>query len=91
MSRQKAINLYKKFHGKAPPKNGVVRIGMKAPADALEIGELDGIMYRVKGHKKAFLHRFTKTRRPLLFVSSDGKQIFVLRGAFRFTERGFLR
>jgi hypothetical protein len=60
----------------------------------LVIGELDLIGYRTKrdgiaGDKLVrYAHDFSKGSRPLLAVSSDGKQLHIVGGQYEFTEAG---
>lgn len=56
-------------------------------------GRILGIIYetRIAGEPKRYIHQFRKIKsRPLLVVSSDGKQFRSLGGGFRFTDRGFV-
>jgi len=56
-------------------------------------GRVMGIIYetRIAGELKRYIHHFRKVKsRPLLVISSDGKQFRTLGGGFRFTERGFV-
>jgi len=54
------------------------------------VGECDGILYTTvrDGIKESYIHKFKKRSRPHLAVSFDGKQLFILGGGYRFTERG---
>lgn len=60
----------------------------------LVIGELDLIGYRTKrvglagGKLVRYAHDFSKGSRPLLAVSSDGKQLHIVGGQYEFTEAG---
>lgn len=84
----RAAALFRRFHEREPEAPGdIVRI--KSDDVFLCVGEVDGIIYRVPGETKGYLHRFKKSRRPLLYVSSNGKRVEMIKGAFRFTERGF--
>ncbi len=65
----------------------------KNPGTAIAIGYLLGLSYETKrdGVMEKYYHRFTrKVSRPLLAVSSDGKQLYLLGGAYNFTERGIV-
>lgn len=84
-----AVKRFEAFHNRAPKASEIVEIGGTETV-ALEVGELDGIIYRVKGQKKGNIHRFNKSNRPVLFVSSDGSQAYILAGGYRFTDRGFV-
>lgn len=56
----------------------------------LIIGELDLIGYRAKrdGKVERYGHPFKKNSRPLLAVTSDGKQLHIVGGQYEFTEAG---
>jgi hypothetical protein len=60
----------------------------------LVIGELDLIGYRTKragiagGKQIRYAHDFQSGSRPLLAVSSDGKQLHIVGGRYEFTEAG---
>lgn len=86
---RRAEKLFKAFHNRAPYEDEIVEVSIR-PTAALVVGELDGIIYRVKGERKGHIHRFNKSNRPVLLVSSDGSQAFILTGGYRFTDRGFI-
>jgi hypothetical protein len=56
----------------------------------LIIGELDLVGYRAKrdGKTERYGHHFKKNSRPLLAVTSDGKQLHIVGGRYEFTEAG---
>jgi hypothetical protein len=60
----------------------------------LVIGEMDQIDYRAAregvegGRLVRYRHKFRKGSRPLLAVSTDGKQLHVVGGQYEFTEAG---
>jgi hypothetical protein len=56
----------------------------------LIIGELDLVGYRAKrdGKTERYGHHFRKASRPLLAVTSDGKQLHIVGGRYEFTEAG---
>lgn len=72
------------------PRDGEIAEIVRDTDTAIAIGKITAIMYNIEGEEKAFFHRFKKSDRPLLFVSSDGRQIYVLKGGYRFTQRGFI-
>lgn len=75
------------------PGKTIARIEKPVYPDAVSvIGECDGVLYTTvrDGEKEAYIHRFRKTSRPLLCVSPDGKTLYLLGGAYRFTERGIV-
>lgn len=90
MSLVNAERRFRAFFNRDPKKEEIVTVATENPEDVLVIGELDSVIYRTEGEKKPLIHRFKSSDRPLLLVSSDGRQIYVLKGAYRFTDRGFV-
>ena len=60
------------------------------PEAVWQLGLCDGMLYTTirDGKTERYIHRFKKSARPLLNVSSDGRQLFLHGGAYRVTERG---
>lgn len=89
---KKAERLFHAFQGRDPRRDEIVEIKAK-PTVALVVGELDGLIYRAvdddTGKMKGHIHRFNKQNRPVLLVSFDGSQAYILAGGYRFTKRGF--
>lgn len=86
--RDSAIELFKKFHHRAPKRGQIALLGME-PEEALLVGKFTRIAYCALDGKE-YIHTFNKRNRPHVFVSSDGRQIYILGGGYRFTERGFV-
>lgn len=87
----KAARLLEDFTGSKP--DNVVRIPKPSYPDAVTvIGECDGILYTTvrDGELEKYIHRFAAKSRPLLCSSPDGKQLFLLGGAYNFTDRGIV-
>lgn len=83
--------LLKRFSGHAARK--VVKLtNFKTPNTVIAIGDLCGVIYDAKrdGKTETYIHRFKKQSRPLFAASHDGKQLFMLGGAYDFTERGIV-
>ena len=87
-SFERAVALFKSFHEKAPGPGKIIGIEQKGRIEALEVGQLYGIAYIADGKK--YFHKFNRNNRPLVFVSSDGRQIYCLKGGYKFTDRGFI-
>ncbi|MDE2019676.1 MAG: hypothetical protein KGJ13_05025 [Patescibacteria group bacterium] len=85
----KASALFRRFFGKAPKKQDILEFDGERET-VLVIGELDGVIYRTSDSKEPYIHRFAKSNRPLLSVSFDGSQIYILKGGYRFTAKGFI-
>ena len=62
------------------------------PKAALAVGPCLGIMYSTvrDGRAEKYVHRFGAKSRPLLAASADGTQLYLLGGAYNFTERGIV-
>lgn len=94
MSKAQAARRFRRFH-KREPRAGELGTVSASATPTLLVGKLVGVIYETPGDENGkglttYIHRFTKNRRPSLFVSADGAQLFVVGGATRFTERGFV-
>jgi hypothetical protein len=88
-----ATKLFRSFFGRNPSPEEIVDLCFpNKPEPGLVVGKIVGIMYRTKYDSKPFWHEFGEEsgNRPLLVVTSDGSQFYPLRGAYRFTARGFI-
>lgn len=86
----RARALFRAFHKRDPKENELALLGdLKTPTVALECGPLVGLAYRALGDDN--FHEFTRAGDPRVFVSWNGSQIYILGGAYRFTDRGFVR
>lgn len=88
---QEAAALYADFSGHEPEIVGTLDKPV-IPDVLIGIGEVDGILYSTvrDGVLEKYVHKFAKKSRPLFAVSHDGKQLFMLGGAYNFTERGIV-
>jgi len=89
VSLDAAKRRFQSFFGRKPKRDEVGDIDLGSDT-VLVVGELDGVMYKAIGEEKSSLHRFNKNDRPLLCVSSDGRQLYAIKGSYRFTDRGFI-
>ncbi len=95
----RAKRLFRSFTGRGAKRGD---IGVLTINDTLVmvIGKCDGILYTTvrDGKEESYIHEFGRRdgqkganpRRPVLAISSDGKQAFILAGGYKFTERGFV-
>jgi hypothetical protein len=85
---EQAAQLYREFTGHEPQR--IRTLDLKLPRVMMQVGTCDGILYTTvrDGEVEHYIHRFKKSARPLLCTSSDGRQLVLLRGAYRFTDRG---
>ena len=83
-----AIKLFEDFTGDKPKYLDTVTLHLDTVATA--IGYCDGVLYTTvrNGNTEKYIHEFKKGSRPVLAVSSDGKQLYLLAGAYHFTDRG---
>jgi hypothetical protein len=92
---RRAQKLYADFTGIDPQVVGSIR-APKAGRYGVLIGTVDFIGYttqrveRGRRQVQKYIHKFKAADRPLLVVSPDGGQLFMLGGRFRFTERGIV-
>lgn len=87
----RAAALYQDFTGHAA--RVLARIKKPVYPDAVVvIGECDGLLYTTvrDGEVESYIHRFRKKSRPLLCCSEDGHTLYLLGGAYRFTDRGII-
>lgn len=87
---RKAVALYKDFTGHDP--KFVDDWDVTIPSTALQVGHVTGILYktRMDGKMQEFMHEFTGKSRPILAASADGRQLLLLGGDYKFTERGIV-
>jgi hypothetical protein len=64
----------------------------KSKSVLIVVGSLDFVGYTTKrdGKVESYQHRFAKHARPLLAVSHDGHNLYILGGEYRFTARGIV-
>lgn len=86
---QDAVQRFTGFRGTTPERVDRVPVP-KPPRVLLHVGEVLGIMYRTErdGEVGDYLHEFRKKSRPTLAVTSDGKTLYLLGGAYRVTDHG---
>jgi hypothetical protein len=85
-----AVALYSSFREKNPKRLKIVNIDI--PTVVAVIGHCESIDYTTTHGDKVVLYRhdFAQGSRPLLAVSADGRQLLLLGGRFKFTERGIV-
>lgn len=88
---RKASALYKDFSGHDGDEIEYVE-KPRIPEAVVVIGELEGVIYstvRDDEHER-YIHKFRRSSRPLLCVSPDGDQLYVIAGNYEFTDRGIV-
>jgi len=82
---------FEDFHYRKPKEGEIANIGgLIVPTLGLEVGEFIGIGYKSVGNGVEYYHEFSGRNRPLVFVNSDGRQLYILKGGYQFTRRGFV-
>lgn len=85
-----AANRFARFTGHKADRSARIRL----PQDSagLAIGPVLAVAYETvrDGKREKYLHDFRSGSRPTLAASSDGKSLFLLGGAYRFTDRGIV-
>ena len=87
----RAADLYQRFSGHDPEVVGRIRVEA-LPKVAVAIGHVDGILYTTvrDGVKEKYIHKFRAADKPMFVVSPCGKRLFLVGGAYTFTERGIV-
>lgn len=85
-----AVALFEAFHGFRPKTSQVPFLKQSTPEQVLFVGKLYGIMYKAPKERMPLFHKFSRRNPASLFVSADGKQIYIMGGGYRFTDRGFI-
>jgi len=89
MSVARAVALYQRFFGRKPAVQEVVTVSCPKATTGIVIGRIKSIVYVPTQGSRPLEHEFAKGRQPRLVVTDNGRQIFVLDGAYQFTARGF--
>jgi hypothetical protein len=86
-----AARLFEEFSGHEAAYVDTLDIPPMPPV-VCGVGECLGILYRATrdGKSEDYIHRFKARARPLFAVSPDGKMLYLLGGAYDFTERGIV-
>lgn len=84
----RATKLYEDFTGHEP--DTLDTIELESYSVGVVIGECDALSYTTvrDGKEEHYIHRFKTQARPLLCVSDDGNQIFLVGGSYKFLETG---
>jgi hypothetical protein len=85
-----AARLYEDFTGHEAEYSQTIDV--PTPHTVLQIGKCDGILYETvrDGEVENYIHRFKKNSRPAFCVTHDGRQILLVGGRFKFTDRGIV-
>lgn len=84
------VKLFRAFQGRDPIGKELSILDCEKARAIVQVGVLDGVIYTALGDRQRYIHQFTKSHRPLLYVTADGAQAIILGGGYRFTERGFV-
>jgi hypothetical protein len=85
-----AMTLFETFHHYPPARLIYHRCRRRTPSVLVRLGKLRGLIYTSdrgqQGKPRTFVH-FLETP-PLLACDEEGKQLYVLGGRYRVTQRG---
>lgn len=86
-----AADLYERFTGHKAEGVGTIPLP-RMPRVGVLIGDIDGVLYTTvrDGKTEKYIHQFHRDDKPAFVVSPDGKQLFLIGGAYDFTERGIV-
>jgi len=88
---KRAIRLFERFTGHPGERIAKV-VKPKIPNVGIAVGKVLGVAYETvrDGRRERYFHRFASHARPLLVASHDGRTVFMLGGAYTFTDRGIV-
>ena len=71
---------------------GLLREKCAKKAHGRNIGECDGVLYTTvrDGKIEHYIHEFADSDKPMLAVSPNGRQLILIGGRYKFTERGIV-
>lgn len=83
-----AAELFSDFTG--DEANTIESFEIPADDTLMVVGICEAIAYNAvrDGVLESYQHEFTPSARPVLAVSSDGRRLYLLAGAYRFTSHG---
>lgn len=90
LKQREAAILFEDFTGHAADHYTTHTV--KTPDVGLQFGKCTGIMYETTrdGVLEYYCHEFKKSSRPIIGATHDGKQLLLVGGNYRFTNRGIV-
>lgn len=87
-----AARRYERFTGHDAEVFGTIEFPNLDGVAVAMIGECDGVLYTTvrDGKTERYIHEFEEADKPLLCVTPDGRQLLLVGGRYRFTERGIV-
>ncbi len=91
VQRRNAVKLFQDFTGHDAKHFDEID-KPTVPDVCIAVGSVDAICYTTvrDGVTESYIHEFKPHARPLFAVSHDGRQLLLLGGSYRFTERGIV-
>lgn len=88
--KERGAKLFAKFREENP--EAFRELSFDLPVVLIEVGSLDSVEYTTSrgGVVEHYRHEFKEKSRPVLAVSDDGKQLMIIGGKYKFTERGIV-
>jgi hypothetical protein len=87
---KQAARLFEAFTGSDADVIDAVQVPDIADDVLVIVGKVEAIAYSTRraGKRESYQHEFKPSSRPVLAVSHDGRRLYMLAGAYRFTPRG---
>jgi hypothetical protein len=87
---KRAARLFEQFTGEPADVIDAADVPDIAGDVLVIVGKCDAIAYSTRraGKRESYQHEFKPSSRPVLAVSHDGRRLYLLAGAYRFTARG---
>jgi hypothetical protein len=85
---RRAEKLFADFTGRDPEALDMIEV--QTHDVMIAAGRVTSIEYISARDGKLYRHDFKKNSRPVLAASDDGAQLYLLAGAYRFTDRGIV-
>jgi hypothetical protein len=87
---KRAAKLFEAFTGADADVIETVNVRDIADDVLVSVGRVEAIAYSTRrgGKRESYQHEFKPSSRPVLAVSHDGRRLYLLAGAYRFTARG---
>lgn len=88
---ERAARRIRSFTGMPDVSARRIRVARQSDV-VLDIGRVNQLWYSTirEGRHERYRHTFTRNSRPLLAASPDGKRLYLLGGAYTFTDRGIV-
>lgn len=88
--KRRAAKLYESFRDESPRRSRSVRIEIPKAVAVMGTVEFIGYVTTHNGKTHLYIHEFAPGSRPLFCSGGRSKQIFLVSGRYRVTDRGIV-